>query len=96
MTRSEWGRRPSRVSYARRYPSRAREIRERDHGKCVYCGDAGTTFDHLTPKSRGGSDLKTNMVCACLSCNSRRGNMSLPSWCAIWALDPRALKRRTQ
>lgn len=41
---------------------------------CYWCGDpyAGTT-DHLTPRSRGGTDDRSNLVNACHSCNARKG-----------------------
>jgi 5-methylcytosine-specific restriction endonuclease McrA len=51
----------------------------RDGFACQYCGrdlhDAPPrelTLDHLTPRCRGGSHASTNLVTACLACNSRR------------------------
>lgn len=41
---------------------------------CAYCGGVATTRDHIVPVSRGGSNIPTNVVPACLSCNSRKGN----------------------
>lgn len=42
---------------------------------CVFCGaDHDLSTDHLIPRSRGGSDEADNLVLACSSCNSSRGN----------------------
>jgi 5-methylcytosine-specific restriction endonuclease McrA len=54
----------------------------RDHYKCQYCGRHLTelkpreslTRDHLIPLSRGGGNDWTNVVAACSSCNTRKGN----------------------
>jgi 5-methylcytosine-specific restriction endonuclease McrA len=41
--------------------------------RCAYCGAAAPlTVDHITPKSRGGPNSKSNLVWCCLSCNSRK------------------------
>jgi 5-methylcytosine-specific restriction endonuclease McrA len=52
-----------------------RKIREEAHHRCHYCGGYGETVDHKIPKSQGGTDSKTNVVCACRSCNHAKGNM---------------------
>lgn len=57
--------------------------------RCFYClkplslipPSAGTyaeiaTQDHLTPRSRGGSDAIDNIVPACFDCNRRKGDMT--------------------
>lgn len=61
-------------------------IYERDGWECVYCGRGPRdprrmnqaavilSLDHLIPRSEGGSNDATNLVCACHSCNSSRGN----------------------
>lgn len=53
----------------------------RDDWRCVYCAknlDVGSaTIDHLRPTSRGGSHHPTNLVAACLRCNSRRQDRPL-------------------
>ena len=42
---------------------------------CVYCGVFGPlTIDHIIPISKGGPHIKENIVPACRSCNSRKGN----------------------
>jgi 5-methylcytosine-specific restriction endonuclease McrA len=48
----------------------------RDGFSCVYCGwDAkeDLTFDHLTPRSKGGRTTWSNIVTACAPCNLRKG-----------------------
>lgn len=61
-------------------------IEARDGHACVYCGATAMSsgaqlhFDHLTPRSAGGSDEPTNLVLACRSCNSRRHDLSLSAW----------------
>lgn len=53
----------------------------RDSFRCLYCGTdlrhaapADITLDHLLPRSAGGSNDATNLVTACRSCNSSRGD----------------------
>ena len=50
----------------------------RDGFCCQYCGlpqrSEDLTFDHVTPRSRGGATVWTNVVAACAACNLRKGN----------------------
>jgi 5-methylcytosine-specific restriction endonuclease McrA len=82
--------RPGRESLSKRLGARvSNAIRERDGNKCVYCGATALSsrfalhFDHLTPKVQGGSDDPSNLVLACISCNSRRQDMSLANWARV-------------
>jgi len=54
------------------------KVFERDRFKCHYCQKQLTRFtatlDHIQPVSRGGDNSLSNLVTACLHCNSRRGN----------------------
>lgn len=58
----------------------------RDGLACVYCGDsaekgATLTLDHLTCHSNGGSNHESNLVTACMRCNSSRGTRSVRGFC---------------
>lgn len=54
----------------------------RDGLSCVYCNasiDAGAmlTLDHIKPFSKRGKHHESNLVTACLKCNSSRGDRDL-------------------
>ena len=50
----------------------------RDRFDCQYCGDSfpvhELTFDHVNPRSRGGTTTWANVVTACAVCNLAKGN----------------------
>ena len=50
----------------------------RDRQVCAYCAnrfaEADLTVEHIVPVSRGGRHGWTNVVTACRSCNTRKGN----------------------
>lgn len=50
---------------------------KRDANLCMYCGHrhpkSELTRDHVTPMSRGGGDVWTNVVAACRRCNNHKG-----------------------
>lgn len=59
-------------------------LAEAQNWRCCYCGvrmmgvtnDDPTfaTFEHVVPRSRGGTNLMANLVVACRQCNHERGN----------------------
>ena len=50
----------------------------RDEFSCQYCGSKGDlTFDHVVPRSQGGTTNWANVVAACSPCNLRKGSKSL-------------------
>lgn len=50
-------------------------IMKRDQYQCLYCGsNKNLTLDHLMPKSRGGDASWTNLVTACMRCNTKKGD----------------------
>ncbi|MBT4768068.1 MAG: HNH endonuclease [Phycisphaerae bacterium] len=55
-----------------------RNLYARDGNKCQYCGQRFPTselsIDHVMPQSRGGENSWANLVCACVRCNTRKGN----------------------
>jgi 5-methylcytosine-specific restriction endonuclease McrA len=58
-------------------PSKAM-VYKRDENKCQYCGSTKhLTIDHVVPKSKGGSEDWTNLVVACSSCNTKKGDKLL-------------------
>ncbi|MHC4069747.1 MAG: HNH endonuclease [Planctomycetota bacterium] len=54
-----------------------RNIFARDKNCCQYCGKRHPTselsLDHVIPRSMGGESVWSNIVCACLRCNVKKG-----------------------
>lgn len=48
----------------------------RDDNRCQYCGTGKgpMTVDHVIPRTMGGRETWTNLVCACARCNNKKGN----------------------
>lgn len=46
---------------------------------CAYCGakDTRLEIDHITPKSKGGSNRVSNLVVCCRPCNEKKSNRSI-------------------
>ena len=55
-----------------------RNIFVRDRSRCQYCGKVkpqrDLNLDHVMPQSRGGKSTWDNVVCACIRCNTKKGN----------------------
>ena len=55
-----------------------RNIFHRDKNRCQYCGgifrQRDLNLDHVVPLSRGGKSTWDNVVCACVPCNTRKGD----------------------
>lgn len=55
-----------------------RNVYKRDGYTCQYCGKRFTgdelTFDHVYPKSQGGTTVWCNIVTCCFSCNQKKNN----------------------
>jgi len=61
-----------------------RSIKEHFDHTCIYCGKtydlSQLSIDHVHPRSRGGEDIATNVVCACTRCNQEKGSTPVISW----------------
>ena len=61
----------------RKVPPTRVSIMLRDAYTCQYCGatpgKSNLTVDHVTPRSRGGEHVWTNLVTACKICNQKKG-----------------------
>jgi len=64
-----------------------REILDRYDHRCAYCGERSDklTMDHVVPISRGGEHTASNIVPACMSCNSSKGAKNLEEWLGVRA-----------
>jgi 5-methylcytosine-specific restriction endonuclease McrA len=75
-----------------------RNIYARDGNRCQYCGKPFATsdlsLDHIVPRSRGGRSTWTNVVCACLKCNVRKGGR-LPAEVGMTLIRPPVEPRRS-
>ncbi|WP_026464796.1 HNH endonuclease [Adhaeribacter aquaticus] len=50
-------------------------IMRRDQYQCLYCGSTkNLTLDHMVPRSKGGGSSWTNLVTACMRCNTKKGD----------------------
>jgi 5-methylcytosine-specific restriction endonuclease McrA len=53
-------------------------IFERDKNTCQYCGNIydrkELNLDHVIPRDKGGQTSWENVVCSCITCNTRKGN----------------------
>lgn len=54
-----------------------RNLLARDNHRCQYCGRnfplSQLSLDHVIPRSRGGETSWENVVCSCVTCNTRKG-----------------------
>ena len=56
-------------------------IKDHWNQQCAYCGsDKNLTLDHITPRTKGGTDRLTNILCACKSCNYSKGHQKWYDW----------------
>jgi 5-methylcytosine-specific restriction endonuclease McrA len=68
-------------------PEKRLAIYARDGFACVFCGaDEGEcllTLDHVLPRELGGTHEATNLITACLSCNSSKRDVTMREWFRI-------------
>lgn len=56
--------------------------------RCVYCkSSSDLTSDHLIPLNRGGDESADNVVAACRSCNTSRGDKGIFEWLGLESKD---------
>ncbi len=48
--------------------------------RCIYCGEASESIDHVEPRSHGGLSITENCVPACLSCNGNKSDTEAFFW----------------
>ena len=66
-----------RVPYRATVPLTRKAVFARDGGRCVYCGAAATSLDHVVPRSRGGEHVWENVVSACGRCNHVKADRAI-------------------
>lgn len=73
-------------------PLTRRALTLRDGGRCqrAGCDRAGTTIDHVVPRSRGGQHVWTNVVLMCAKDNSLKDNKLLSELGWKLKCEPRA------
>jgi 5-methylcytosine-specific restriction endonuclease McrA len=62
-------------------------VKQRFGGACAYCGcvPRSLTLDHVVAKSKGGFDVRSNLVAVCPRCNKSKGSQPLWEW---WQASP--------
>lgn len=60
-------------------------IKDAWDNRCCFCGcppisDKSLTIDHLKPRSKGGEDVSTNCLPACLEHNQSKGSEDWKPW----------------
>lgn len=72
-------------------PVNRREVLRRDNQACQYCGSTRRlTIDHIIPRSKGGTHTWDNVVAACETCNSLKGDRTLQQANLVLKTKPRA------
>ena len=61
---------------------------EKFNRTCIYCGaiNVKLEIEHLTPKSRGGSNRISNLAIACHKCNQNKGNQTVQEFAPTLAI----------
>lgn len=70
----------ARTRRRRKAPYKRADVFAHWGGACVYCWGVAEHLDHITPLSRGGRDILSNVVPACAECNLSKGALSLAEW----------------
>ena len=75
-------------------PIDIQDERRKLSGRCMYCGRAAESMDHLIPRLRGGPDSADNLIPACRQCNSSKGGRDVLLWAASKGFFPLPVIRR--
>ena len=51
-----------------------RQVEERDHGLCIFCGRPGKGEAHFISRAQGGLGIEENLITACRECHDRMDN----------------------
>lgn len=51
-----------------------RQVEERDHGQCIFCGNPGRGEAHFIPRSHGGLGIEENLITVCRRCHEQLDN----------------------
>ena len=72
---------PRPEDYIKTLPFTRKNILDRDHGRCAYCGCSlnmsTMTLDHVYPLTLGGLNDWMNVRAACTACNGEKGSKTL-------------------
>ena len=67
------------------------------HPHCSYCGRKlqlkHCSWDHVQPRANGGTTNWRNLIIACVSCNTLKGNMSISEFVKKVELGQISLRR---
>ena len=55
-------------------PKVKRQVEERDHGLCIFCGQRGKGEAHFISRSHGGLGIEENLITVCRPCHDRMDN----------------------
>lgn len=70
-------------------PRKALAVFHKTQGHCGYCGCSlnfeGFTTDHITPRSKGGSNELSNLLPCCKSCNGSKAARSVEDFRLVMA-----------
>lgn len=83
------------------WPATRLALYHRDGFACVYCTETERplTLDHVVPVELGGSHAPSNVVTACVRCNSAKQAKTMRSWFAFLrarGVDTKAIARRVR
>lgn len=79
-----------RVPFQRCAALNRRSLFARDGGRCQYCLGPAESIDHVLPRAKGGQHVWENVVAACQSCNTAKGDRLLAETNLELATVPRA------